>query len=184
MLEKMGIDERDARIISWYAEDPSVSQSEIAKRLRLSQPSVNARIQKLIKRGLLSSNTGLRFSASNLFMMRVDFTATYPGRILAKLKQCSFFVNGFVMSGKNNVSVFLVCDDLRKIDEIINAYIRDDPSASDINTNVVVSSAKDFVFALNFTQELHRRNCTELNTCKDCSILARMHQAKAESLKK
>ena len=171
MLEKMGIDERDARIISWYADNPSISQSELAKKLKLSQPSVNARIQKLIKKGLLSITTGMKFSTSNLFMMRVDFTATSPEHILEKLRRCSFFVNGLVMSGKNNVSVFLVCDDLRKIDEIINAYIRADPSISDINANVVVSAAKDFVFSINLSQELHQRNCTKLHTCKDCQIL-------------
>lgn len=171
MMEKMGIDERDGMILSWYMENPNISQNMIAKRLKLSQPSVNFRIQKLIKRGLLTFHAGMDFNNSKLFLMRVDFTAKSPSSILDKLKKCSFFVNGFIMSGKNNVSVFLVCEDLRKIDEIINSYIRTDSGVSDINTNIIVSTAKDFVFRINLEQEIHEKNCRELGTCEKCNIL-------------
>lgn len=171
MIEKMGLDEKDAQIISWYMEDPNIPQSEIAKRMRLSQPSVNVRIQKLIKKGLLSFQVGMDFNKSKLFLMRVDFTAKNPNKVLKRLERCSFFVNGFIMSGKNNLSVFLVCEDLRKIDEIINTYIRSDPEISDINANVVVSSAKNFIFGINLEQELHSKFCNELESCEKCKLL-------------
>lgn len=167
IFEKLGIDNRDAKIISWYMENPFISQSEISKRLKLSQPSINVRIQKLIKRGILKFNVGMDFNSSNLFLCRVDFTSKDPHQTLQRLKECTFFVNGFIMSGKNNVSIFIVNTDLRKIDEIINERIRTDSDVSDINVNVVVSSSKDFIFSMNL-HESTPKICYQLNGCKDC----------------
>jgi len=169
--EKLGIDERDAKIISWYMENPHISQSEISKRLKLSQPSVNVRIQKLIKKGILNFDVGMSFNKSKLFLIRVDLTSKNPNVTLEKLRPCSFFVNGFIMSGKNNVSVFLVNEDLKKIDEIINEYIRSDANVSDINVNVVVSSARDYLFKINLDHELTPKTCYELNKCSECKKL-------------
>ncbi|MFH1364328.1 MAG: Lrp/AsnC family transcriptional regulator [Candidatus Aenigmatarchaeota archaeon] len=171
LYEKLGIDERDAKIISWYMEDPFISQSEISKRLKLSQPSINVRIQKLIKKGILKFNVGMDFNSSNLFLTRVDLTSKDPHATLEKLKACSFFVNGFIMSGKNNLSIFIVNEDLRKIDEIINEFIRSDHQVSDINVNVVVSSAKEFIFNMNLSHEATPKRCFQLNACKDCKMI-------------
>lgn len=180
LLEKLGIDSRDAKIISWYMENPHISQSEISKRLKLSQPSVNVRVQKLIKKGILKFNVGMDLRKSNLFACRVDFTSKTPNETLEKLKSCSFFVNGFIMSGKNNVSIFLVNEDLKKIDEIINEYIRSDPNISDINVNVIVYSAKDFLFRINMDHELTPKACFELNKCSECKKLTHYANSKGD----
>ncbi|MFH1978414.1 MAG: Lrp/AsnC family transcriptional regulator [Candidatus Aenigmatarchaeota archaeon] len=168
LADKLGIDEKDSKIISWYMEEPLISQSEISKRLKISQPSVNVRIQKLINRGILKFNVGIEFNKSNLFLTRVDLTSKDPHHTLENLKGCSFFVNGFIMSGKNNLSVFLVNENLKKIDEIINEYIRKDSQVSDINVNVVVSSAKDFVFGVNLNHAATPKMCLDVNSCKEC----------------
>jgi len=181
LYEKLGIDERDAKIISWYMKDPFISQSEISKRLKLSQPSINVRIQKLIKKGILKFNVGMDFNSSNLFLARVDFTSKNPNETLESLKMCSFFVNGFIMSGKNNVSVFIINEDLRKIDEIINGHIRADPNVSDINVSVVVSSSRDFIFNISLSHEATPEACYRLNGCQDCQRLMAIQKAKSET---
>ena len=43
----MKIDQKDRIIISLFAENPNISQDEIAKKINLSQPSVAIRIKKL-----------------------------------------------------------------------------------------------------------------------------------------
>jgi DNA-binding Lrp family transcriptional regulator len=180
LYEKLGIDERDAKIITWYMENPHISQSEISKKLKLSQPSVNVRIQKLLKKGILNFEVGMSLNNSSLFLTRVDMTSKNPHETLERLRPCSFFVNGFIMSGKNNLSVFLINEDLKKIDEIINEYIRSDTSVSDINVNVVVSSAKDFLFKINLDHELTPRMCFELNKCKECKKITHYANSKGD----
>ena len=171
--EKLGIDNKDIKIISMFIENPETSQNEIAEKLKLSQPSVNVRIQKLKKSGILHTDVGISFEKSSLFLSRVDFTATNANDILEELKKCPFFVNGFVMSGKNNVSIFLVNEDLRKIDEVINKHIRNNEQISDINANVVVSSTHDFLFKLDLNREIDPSDkCYNLNTCKNCEFLS------------
>jgi len=166
--EILNLDDRDMKIVSWHMEDPYISQIEVAKRLKLSQPSVNLRINKLREKGIININTGINFNKTNLFLVRVDFTANKGGELLNRIKNCPFFVNGYVMSGKNNISLYLLSDDLKKIDEIINLHIRSQQDVSDISTSVVVSSVKDAILNLNIQGELNKEKCIKLGNCKHC----------------
>lgn len=170
--EKLGLDDKDVKIISMFMKNPEVSQNEIAAELQLSQPSINVRTQKLKKKGVLNTEIGISFEKTSLFLSRVDFTSNNANIMLKELKKCPFFVNGFVMSGKNNVSVYLVNEDLRKIDEVINKHIRNNEQASDINVSMVVSSANDFLFKLDLEQEIDEKDkCYKLDSCQSCEFL-------------
>ena len=89
LKERLDLDDKDIKILSWFMEDPYISQLEIAKRLKLSQPSINIRIKKLKEKGVLNINTGINFNKTNLFLVRVDFTANKGGQILERIKNCS-----------------------------------------------------------------------------------------------
>lgn len=167
MIEELNLDHRDIKILSWFMEDPHVSQSEIATRLKLSQPSVNFRIHKLKQRGMLNFQTGLSLNKTGLFMARIDFTAKNAPEVLKQIKQCEFFVNGFTMSGKRNVSVQLVNTDLKKIDEIVNLHIRSRDDINNIDVQVIVNAANDFLFSVNLDKEGHE-HCYKVGGCKDC----------------
>jgi len=161
--DKLGLDNKDMKILSLYIDNPNISQNEIATKLKMSQPSINMRIKKLKKKGVLQSYAGIEFNKSGLFLTRVDFTAKNANNILNSLKVCPFFVNGFIMSGRNNVSVFFVSEDLGKTEEIVNKHLRANEEISDINVNIVVKSAKDFVFTPSFVED---KSCGKCATCK------------------
>lgn len=163
--EKLGIDGKDVRIASLLMKNPKVSQQNIAKHLGISQPSVAVRIGKLERKGIIAFSAGVNFKRSNLNLVRVDFTSTNASATLEELKSCPFFVNGFLMSGQNNASVFLVGFDLVKTEEIINKHLRLNPQVSSITVNVVVSSAKDFVFQVDLS---HPGFCYEREGCAKC----------------
>ncbi|NOZ80235.1 MAG: Lrp/AsnC family transcriptional regulator [DPANN group archaeon] len=166
----LGLDDKDVQILSWFMETPEISQNEIAERLKLSQPSVNVRIQKLKKRGILNHRAGINLNTSNLIMIRVDFTAADASATMEELKRCTFFVNGFIISGKNNASAFFVHDNIRKIEDIINQHLRNDPSVSDITVNVVVSATKEFIFTIGLMDEMRYDSCKIVEGgCKGCS---------------
>lgn len=177
LKDKLGIDDKDGRLLSLVMKDPSVSQQELAKALDLSQPSVNARLRKLKERGILVQVAGLDVKSAGVSLARVDFTCSDADEVLSILKQCSFFVNGFVMSGTRNVSVFLVGEDLRKVEHIVNRYLRLSPKVSGIEISVVVNTAKEFVCSVDIDKE-HSEPCADPASCKDCAIAARMGQAK------
>jgi len=167
MQQRLGLDDKDVKIISWFMRDPFISQNEIAEKLNLSQPSINARIQKLKTRGILYYDIGMSFNKTNLFLSRIDFTAKDPNYVLESLKKCTFFVNGFILSGKNNVSVFFINESLKKADEIINAHLRTNPDISDINVSFVVSAVNDFLFKMDLERTASEK-CQKPNSCMEC----------------
>jgi Lrp/AsnC family transcriptional regulator, leucine-responsive regulatory protein len=169
ITEKLQIDKRDVEILNLYMQNPKYSQSEIAALMKLSQPSVNARIAKLQKKGILSFNSGINFNATNLVLVRVDFSAKNPKELVDRIKNCSFFVNAFFVSGKQNVSLFLACEELRKVEEIVNKHLRTNSDVSDITMTIMTSSVKHFLINLDLTREVNSKHCYTIGGCDDCT---------------
>ena len=167
---KLDIDSKDVKILSAFMRNPDVSQSELAELLKISQPSVNVRVRKLKERGLLTNTIGIEFNKTAMYMVRVDFTATHAQKILELLRPCSFFVNGFVMSGKNNVSILIVGHDLKKVETIINTHLRTNTDIKDITTSVVVSTIKPFVYSVDLEREQHEE-CKNVGSCDQCPVI-------------
>ena len=169
LKSKLGIDDKDVKILGLFMHNPDVSQKELAEAVKLSQPSVNARVHKLRKRGILSRSIGIEFNKTDMYLARVDFTASNAEAVLNKLRQCSFFVNGFVMSGIHNASILMVGHDLKKIEAILNQHLRSNPDIQDIRMNVVVSTAKPFVCSIDLEKE-QQHECLNPGSCAECKI--------------
>jgi len=167
--DKLGLDDKDVHIASRLMQDPSVSQADLAQELKLSQPSINARIHKLKERGILTHLVGIDHNKTDMCMVRVDCTAQDAQEILTTLQHCSFFVNGFVMSGTCNVCLFVVGHDLKKVEAIINRHLRSNPKVRDIAMHVVVSAAKPFIYAINLEHEEHEE-CKNPSACGACPL--------------
>ena len=168
LQQRFGLDSKDMQIISMLIKNPEISQQVIAKQIKVSQPSVNLRLHKLKKNGLLSSSIGVDVNKTGMHLARVDFTAQNADEVLNNLQGCPFFVNGFVLSGKHNGSMLVVSDNLKKIDAIINKHLRSNPEIKDINVSVIVNSTKPIVCALNFSCE--KAGCKNEQSCQKCSI--------------
>ncbi len=170
LKDKLGIDDKDIKLMTLLMKEEDISQSELAEKLRLSQPSINVRVRKLKERGVLAEGVGLDAQKANISMVRVDFTCNDSDRILNILKNCSFFVNGFLMSGTRNVSVFLIGEDLGKIEQIVKRYLRNNAAVSNIEVNVVVNIAKQFICSVDLEKE-HSSACSNPHSCDDCNIM-------------
>ena len=168
MFDKLGLDDKDIKILSWYMDNPFISQSEIASKLNMSQPSVNYRIQKLKEKGILNISAGIDFSKANLVLARADFTAKNAHNVFNNLKRCAFFVQGFTLSGKNNASAYFVTDSLEKVEEIITDNLRSNSDVSDINVNVVVNSVNQFLFKFPINPRELNSKCYKPNACASC----------------
>lgn len=169
LQEKIGIDEKDALLLSTLMRDPDASQQVLAAKLQLSQPSVNARLRKLKDRGILVQTAGLDANAAGLSLARVDCTCTDTDKLLGMLAGCSFFVNGFVLSGKRNLSLLLLAEDLEKVEDIVNVYLRGSDTVSDVEVTVVVDSAKSFLCSVDLVNE-HGHPCNDRRGCATCAL--------------
>jgi len=154
------IDETDRKIISLLAENPELSQSEIGHLLKISQPAVGARVHKLRKQGAIAHQIGVNLKKANLGIAKVDLSTNNSAKVLEIFKKCPLFLNGFVTSGKYNLCLLLVIEDLASLDACIDCHIRANPHVSDAELSVVVSSARDVIFPV----KLIRRK-TEVSSC-------------------
>lgn len=160
--DKLGLDDRDNTIMSLIQKNPNISQEEIAGKIKLSQPSVGARIKRLKEKGVLYTINGVNFKVVDLQLGKIDINATDTVAIINEFKDCPFFVNGLVTSGRYNLCLFFTATNLKRLEGIVNCHLRGNPKVKDVQLNIVISTAKDFVLPLNIDYEnKHQLNCEQ-----------------------
>lgn len=164
---KLGLDDRDNTILFLVQNNPNISQDELAKKIKLSQPSVGARLKKLKEKGILHNINGVNFRVVNLSLAKVDVNATDTAQIIKDFKDCPFFVNALILSGKYNLTLFFTAIDLKRLEGIVNHHLRGNPKVKEVQMNIIISTAKDFVLPLNIDYENKNQiNCKQ--GCKNC----------------
>lgn len=73
---------------------------------------------------------------------------TNTTKILNMFRDCPFFLNGFVISGKDNLMILLAGEDLASLESIIDSRIRPDKDVQSADFNIMISSKKDFVLPI------------------------------------
>ena len=139
------LDDKDKTIISMYSADPDVSQDAIAKAIRLSQPSVAARVARLKEMGALGVSVGIAPLGMGLYLAKVDLASTRPNEIIDMFAGCPYFANGFSVSGRHNLCLFFFSESVTTLESIVNGHIRSHPSVSDVDFDIVIASVKDFI---------------------------------------
>lgn len=158
--EKLGLDQRDNAILSLIQKNPNISQEEIASVINLSQPSVGARIRKLKQNGILHTINGVNFKVVDLKLAKVDVNTTDTISIIDEFKNCPFFINALITSGRFNITFFFTATDLKRLEGIVNHHLRKNPKVKDIELSIVIGTAKDFVLPLNIMDDKEaQKNC-------------------------
>jgi Lrp/AsnC family leucine-responsive transcriptional regulator len=154
------LDETDRKVISLLAKNPELSQSEIGHLLKISQPAVGARIHKLRKQGIIAHQVGVNLMKAKLGISKIDVSTNNSAKILEIFEKCPLFLNGFVTSGKHNLCLFFLFEDLASLNACMDCHLRGNPLVSDAELSVVVSSARDVIVPM----KLLRRK-TEVSFC-------------------
>ena len=165
--QRLGLDDRDNIILSMMQKDPSISQDEIAKKIKLSQPSVGARLRKLQEKGILCTVNGVNFKTVDLSLAKIDVNCTDTMAIINEFRDCPFFINALVTSGKYNLCLFFTATDLKRLEGIVNRHLRGNPKVKEIELNIVITSAKDFVMPLNIDYSEEKQSSCQ-QECADC----------------
>jgi DNA-binding Lrp family transcriptional regulator len=168
MREFLDIDKRDREILSLLEKDPEMSQSDMAEKLGISQPSVSARIHKLKQKGALAHVVGMNLKKVNLYMAKVDVIATNTSSVLDIFKECPYFVNGLIVSGKHNLCLFFVGEDIATLEAIVDGHLRSNPLVKSAEVSIVITPTKDLVLPLRMNFDFrssppcgHKCNCRE-----------------------
>ena len=163
------LDKRDRIILDLLNTSPKISQEEIAKKIHLSQPSVAMRIKKLREKGFIEPMIGVNINKVGLYMAQVRITTANTTKILNTFRDCPFFLNGFIISGKDNLCLLFVGEDIASLEAIVDGHLRPDKDVHSVNFDIIVSSIKDFVMPIKIGVEpTDKPPCGIKIQCQDC----------------
>jgi len=170
MKEFLDLDKRDREILSILEKYPEMSQSEMAEKLKISQPSVSARIYKLKKKGALSHVVGMNLKKVGLYMAKVDVIANNTSSVLDIFKDCPYFLNGLIVSGKHNLCLFFVGEDIATLEAIVDGHLRSNPLVRGAEVSIVIATMKDLVMPIKMNFDLSDMPpCGNVCSCEDCA---------------
>lgn len=174
-IEKL--DELDFEIIQMLQEDPTLTHSAIAEKLKRSQPAIGARIKKLNETGLLSLQMGVDFKKVNeLTLVRVDLETTKPVEVFELCSYCPHVINGLKTSGEYNMSIYIASNSLKIIDKVVERHYRNKPYVKKAKIERITDFAKNFVMPYNLRAGSH--DCDEKDPC-DSDPICRENRIKA-----
>lgn len=179
--EKLRLDEVDRQIISLLQDQPNLTHTQIAEKIKRSQPTVGMRIKKLEKSGVLQIQPGINFKKVDLFLAKVDIKTRNPEEILEMARSCPFMLNAFKLSGEVNISILLASSKLDKLDNVVNYHFRSNPDVQNASMELVLDISKDFILPIDFDSEDH--NPTLEDGCGEkCKwrIAKKLKEAEAE----
>jgi len=170
MREFLDLDKRDRELLSLLEQDPEMSQNDIAEKLKISQPSVSARIHKLKKKGALAHVVGVNLKKIDLFMAKVDVVANNTSSVIDIFKDCPYFLNDLIVSGKNNLCLFFIGEDIATLEAIVDGHLRSNPLVKSAEVSIVISPMKDLIMPLKMKHDKSSTPpCGNGCNCRECS---------------
>ncbi len=165
----MNLDAKDRLIISMFSKDPDISQEEVGRALGISQPSVAVRIRKLKTMGALHTQTGINPIKMGLHMAKVDISTNDTNELLDMFQGCPYFMNGYIVSGRHNLCLFFLSENISTLESIINGHIRPNPNVREVDFNIIINSAKPVVTPVELTPtKSEQPPCGVLHECGEC----------------
>jgi len=149
--EVFKIDDIDKSIIELIQKEPTLTHTEIAKKVNRSQPTIGMRIRKLENSGVLKFQAGINIKTTDLYLARVEIQTLKPQEIIDLVKNCPYMLNAFRISGTSNVSIFMVSPKLDDLDNIVNRHFRKNPNVTSVFLDIITDVVNDLVLPFDFS---------------------------------
>jgi len=163
------IDDIDRSIIQIVQNEPNLTHTQIAKRVKRSQPTVGMRIRKLEKAGVLKFQAGINLKTVDLSTANVQISTNNPEALETLIEKCPYMLNGFRQSGNFNFNVILVAYSIEQLDHIVNNHFRNNPDINLVELNIITNVVKDFVLPFKLDFDRCENGCNN-ECCGKCFI--------------
>jgi len=161
------LDSIDRRMIEFMRLEPQISQSELSRRLGISQPSVAVRIRRLKDAGILIFRAGLNLRKLGLLVGSATVSAEDPHRVISRFKGCPNLLCASSISGQQNVLLIFVGEDMASLQGIIDQHVRREPGVRDVDFRLLGKGLGDYAFCPSFCFD--RRNVSPCGSrCSLC----------------
>jgi Lrp/AsnC family leucine-responsive transcriptional regulator len=166
-----GIDEIDKKILRSLSENPELSQLELSEGLKISQPAISARLHKLKETGVLAYSVGTNIKKSQLFLAKIEIMTTGTEDVISFFDKCPLYLNSFLTSGKYNLTVLLVGENMRSIMSCVDSHMRNDPLIKEMEFNLIVTPIRDFIVPIKPVLDKKETIPCETETCCNNCVL-------------
>ena len=143
------IDKIDIEILNLLQEYPSITFSDVAKKVDKSQPAVGMRITKLKHEGLTKryelNHTKLKENFG-IALAFVRFSSDDISKTSKKFSGCPYILNVFNITGAFNCLAQVVAANMEKVQHIVNTCIQSKKGEIAAIIEYVIKSAKDFYY--------------------------------------
>ena len=153
------LDDIDKRIVTFIQNDPSITYTQIAKKVNRSQPTVGMRIKKLEESGILKFQAGLNLKNADCYFAKVNIQTSDPEGIVDVIKSCPYIIHGYRISGSSNFVVIIVYSVLKDLDKIVNYHFRSNPNVKKVKIDIISEIINEFVIPVDF--EVRSCSCIE-----------------------
>ncbi len=142
------IDETDRAILGLLSDNPNISQAELSEHLRISQPAVSLRMRKLEQKGVLTHIVGTDIKKAELFLAKVELSTNNVEGVLKAIERCPLYLNGFLTSGRHNMTFLLIGENVRSIMSCIDSRLRQTLPVRNLEFDLIVTPTKPLVIPL------------------------------------
>jgi DNA-binding Lrp family transcriptional regulator len=163
------IDDLDKKILCLLSQDPQLSQAEISDRLKISQPAVSARVRKLEEGGTLARLVGTDVKKAQLFLAKVDVSTNHVEQVLKFLESCPLYLNSFLTSGKHNMTILLVGENIRSIMSCVDSHLRPGLQVRNMEFDLIVTPIRPLIVPIK--PNMDKKKVTPCNAdCSTCTL--------------
>lgn len=165
------LSDKDWEIISMLQSNPEISQATMARNLGLSQPSISARLKRLMESGVLALQAGVNLKKVDYYIAKIDLSVkSASNRLIKAFSRCPYCINGFITSGKHNLLFLFVCEDLNTLEAIVDSRLRALPEVTDVEFSIVLAPIKDFIVPIYSRLDAPDGESPCGASCKDCEM--------------
>ena len=187
MRDFLDLDKRDREILSLLEKSPEMSQNDMAEILKISQPSVSARIYKLKQKGALAHVVGMNLKKVKIHMAKVDVTANNTSSLLDvfigsanRKSNCAGSGDHMpdlvrrVPGGIQDIPCFagifmLDHEDIATLEAIVDGHLRNNPLVKSAEVSIVITPLKDLIMPLRMNFDFKDTPpCGNQCKCEDC----------------
>ncbi|MFO8017277.1 MAG: Lrp/AsnC family transcriptional regulator [Promethearchaeia archaeon] len=154
MSEFLLMDEIDKKIMNIIQDRPNITHTEIAKKVKRSQPTIGLRIKKLMETGLLDFQAGINIKKFQNVLVRVDLQTDKPKTIFQFAEDCPNVLNAYQVSGLKNVELLMTGSNLKTLENLINHHFRKNELVKRVSIRVITNILNKFVIPVNLGNKL------------------------------
>ncbi len=115
---------------------------------------------------------GMNFKEAGLNLAKVDIKTNNSVEILNMFKDCPCFLNGFVISGNENLCLFFIGEEISTIESIVDGKLRSDPRVENVDMSIVISPIDDLMFKVKMVTDRTTGESPCGSNCGACSYYA------------